>query len=122
MNLLKAIENLQAAESFLEKLTEQYFSENCEIIEHKFYLDTKKFFLLDEFIQDRVILLWLCKTGVKFTPTSKLFDEIKINFPKAIVNGRIDRKILGAEVFKEKEKFNNDQKYVRKIFNRFGKL
>ena len=83
LNLLKAIANLQAADSFLEKLTEQYFSESCEIIDHKFYLDTKKFFLLDEFIQDRVILLWLCKTGVKFTPTSKLFDEIKRFFKQS---------------------------------------
>ncbi len=73
-NLLKAIDNLQAADIFLEKLTEQYFSDICDL---SLSLDTKKFFLLDQFIQDRVILLWLCKAGVKFTPTTKLFDEIK---------------------------------------------
>jgi hypothetical protein len=73
-NLLKAIDNLQAADIFLEKLTEQYFSDICDL---SLALDTKKFFLLDQFIQDRVILLWLCKADVKFTPTTKLFDEIK---------------------------------------------
>ena len=44
---------------------------------NKINLDIKKLFLLEQLIQDRVILLWLCKENLKFSPSTKLFDEIK---------------------------------------------
>ncbi|MFT6332426.1 MAG: dephospho-CoA kinase [Lentimonas sp.] len=41
-----------------------------------------------------------------FCEDKNIFDQIKSSFPKAIVNEKIDRKLLGKEVFKNKIKLD----------------
>lgn len=42
----------------------------------------------------------------------KVFEQIKINFPQVIINGKIDRSLLSEEVFKNKEKLDILEKII----------
>ena len=42
----------------------------------------------------------------------EIFTQVKNTFPKAIVNGKIDRKLLGEEVLDHKEKLHNLEQII----------
>lgn len=76
---IHTIENLQETEIFLEKITEQIFKEiSFEAFENekKYLIDLKKFRALDNFLQKRILLYWLCLEKVQFTLTTSFLDEI----------------------------------------------
>lgn len=73
---IRTIENLQEAEEFLEKLTEEKFHSIACVEDETCCLDLKKFRAIDPFMQKRLILHWLMLENVPFTPTSAFFDEV----------------------------------------------
>lgn len=71
-NLLRAIEQLQETEMFLQKETEDTYKK----LTHNKKIDIKLFKNLEIFIQKRVICLWLEKKAPIFTLTESFIDEI----------------------------------------------
>ena len=71
-NLLRAIEQLQETELFLQKVTEKTLQE----ITDTNHLDVIKFKELEVFIQKRVVSLWLQNNAPAFTLTESFIEEI----------------------------------------------
>ncbi len=71
-NLVRTIEQLQHADTFIEKTAQEQYKN----IVQDGWLDCEKFLLLDPVLQHRILLLWIVNAGVQFTPTEKFFAEI----------------------------------------------
>ncbi len=71
--VFKTVCSLQKTENFIEKYGQSEFNKIFEANK----LDLKKLFSLDDFIQERVIIIWLLHEKVPFVPTEAFFKEIK---------------------------------------------
>ncbi len=75
-NFLRTLGSVQDAEQYLTRVTEQAFMSIAHQAHETWHLDTAKLRELDPFLQYRVLLLWLIKSGVPFVPTERFLDEI----------------------------------------------
>lgn len=75
-NFAKTVDHLQNTELFLERLTQQAFNVITTQQDNLYWLDIDQFFGLDSFLHNRLLLMWLCKAQVPFTPSTSLFKEI----------------------------------------------
>lgn len=75
-NFLRTLNKLKETESFLQKLVEEKFSEITKEVDGSFILGLQQFFILDKFLQKKIILHWLCKSDVAFELTEKFLEEI----------------------------------------------
>lgn len=67
---------LQETESFLQDLAEQTFAK----ITHQdtvLWIHNAQFLQLHPILRNRIVVLWLCKAGVPFTPTQAFLQEIE---------------------------------------------
>ncbi|MBY0109636.1 MAG: tRNA lysidine(34) synthetase TilS [Candidatus Babeliaceae bacterium] len=71
-NLVRALDQLQQADKFIEKIAQEQFRS----LMHNNHLDCKAFFEHDPVVQHRILLLWIISSGVSFTPTENFFAEI----------------------------------------------
>lgn len=71
-NLVRTIEQLHQADSFIEKTAQGYY----EKMVHDSWLALPAFLALDRVLQHRLLLLFIIKAGVSFTPTERFFAEI----------------------------------------------
>lgn len=76
-NFLRTIESLQETEDFLQKLTLKTYEQLVTLENSTPLLDIQKLSTLEDFLQKRVILLWLINQKVPFTPTESLLEEIQ---------------------------------------------
>lgn len=75
-NFQRTITQLQKTEHFLATLTAETF-ENVSSLENNVHiLNLYAFLSLHPVMRHRVLVYWLCKTGVQFIPTEKFFNEI----------------------------------------------
>ena len=72
-NFQRSLTKLQASEQFITQHTNNIYQ---QIITPKYLLDLKKFNTLEHYLQTRILLHWLCQSGVKFTLTEKFLAEI----------------------------------------------
>jgi tRNA(Ile)-lysidine synthase len=72
-NFQRSLTKLQASEQFIAQHTANIYQ---QIITPKYQLNLTKFNLLESYLQTRVLLHWLCQSGVKFTLTEKFLAEI----------------------------------------------
>lgn len=72
----KTLNHIQQTEEFLERIAQHHFREITSENDGLLLLDGGKFLSIDPFLQHRLILLWLCKAQVPFTPSTAFFDEI----------------------------------------------
>lgn len=70
---MKTIKQIQETESFLADATKQ----NIEIVLKNNVLDINSFNKLHPYLQKRILLEWLIKNNVLFTPSTNLLEEIK---------------------------------------------
>ncbi len=74
-NCIRSIGHLQEAADFLEQLTKTTFDTIASYQEDRYVIDLKSFRQLDPFMKKQVLLTWLCREKLPFTPTSAFFDE-----------------------------------------------
>ncbi len=74
-NFLRTIDKLQEAQHYLEEHTQKVFT-SLVIKTNPITINLKKFFSLDHFIQQQILLLWLIKENVHFVPTEHFFAEV----------------------------------------------
>lgn len=72
-NFKRSLTKLQASEQFLTSYTSKIYQ---QLITPEYLLDLTKFNTLENYLQNRVLLHWLCQSGVKFTLTEKFLAEI----------------------------------------------
>ena len=75
-NFKKTHAHLQKAHEFIDRHTQKMFAQLTEEIDGDVVLINERFFEVDPFLHDSLILMWLCSANVSFTPSSGLFDEI----------------------------------------------
>jgi tRNA(Ile)-lysidine synthase len=75
-NFSKMVDHLRETDLFLDRLAHATFQEITVNRDGSLWLDSEKFFTVDAFLHDRLILLWLCQAGVPFTPSTTFFHEI----------------------------------------------
>ncbi|OGB83006.1 tRNA lysidine(34) synthetase TilS [candidate division TM6 bacterium RIFCSPHIGHO2_12_FULL_32_22] len=77
-NFLRTLHKLQEADTFIEKIVENYIEEN---------LDIKKLLSLDNYLQKRILLRWLINSKVQFNISESFLDEI-LKFLKSEHGGK----------------------------------
>lgn len=75
-NFLRTLNNLKESEEFLENITKETFKYISEYKNEIYQIDLQKFFILDEFLQKRIIFYWLYKTNIRFNLTENFLNEI----------------------------------------------
>ncbi|MCL4361087.1 tRNA lysidine(34) synthetase TilS [Candidatus Dependentiae bacterium] len=70
---LETLKNIAAADDLLERITLQEFKK----IEEDNKINLEKFNDLNNYLQDKILLLWLIKENVQFTQSTSFFKEIK---------------------------------------------
>ncbi len=75
-NFLRTLDSIQSAEQYLITLTKRAFGESAHQANDTWHLDITKLRALDSFLQYRVLLLWLIKSGVPFVPTERFLAEV----------------------------------------------
>jgi len=75
-NFLKTLNNIQETENFLEKLTVSEFDKISLVEDKKTFINLDLFFQLDPFMQKRILLYWMCREKVPFSPSLGLLEEI----------------------------------------------
>lgn len=70
------LNNIQETDNFLERYAQKAFDSSAHMREGRLWLDKEKFFSLDPFLYPRILVLWLCRANVPFTPTNRFFNEI----------------------------------------------
>lgn len=81
------INSLQETEIFLEKLTAQTFLQISSTQNNKLLLNIPDILALEPYLRNRVIIYWLCKMRVPFTPSTSLLEEI-VRFLKNTKNNQ----------------------------------
>ncbi|MCK5632240.1 hypothetical protein KAH94_00665, partial [bacterium] len=71
-----ALKNIQETNQFLQDEAQKHLIALSTNIDEHFALDIKHFLELPPIIRERVLLLWLCKEGVKFPVSKGFFSEI----------------------------------------------
>jgi hypothetical protein len=72
----RTLQQLQEADRFLEKLTNEMLCTITQQIEGQTVLDLVSLSNLDPVLQQRLILAWLCQEQVPFTPSQGFLQEI----------------------------------------------
>lgn len=72
-NFTRSLTKLQDSELFITQNTHKIYQ---KIITSEYQLDLNKFKTLENYLQTRVLLHWLCQAGVKFTVSEKFLAEI----------------------------------------------
>ncbi|MGE0206877.1 MAG: tRNA lysidine(34) synthetase TilS [Candidatus Babeliales bacterium] len=75
-NFVRTLSALQETEQYLQTLTAATFQTLAEFQDSSWHLSLEQFKALDPFMQKRVLLYWLIKEQVPFTPTASFLDEI----------------------------------------------
>jgi tRNA(Ile)-lysidine synthase len=75
-NFERTLQHLKDADDFLDKLAEQTLATISSFVDRTLILDTKKFAQLDPVLQKRIIITWLIREHVRFTPTDRFINEI----------------------------------------------
>jgi len=75
-NFQRTITQLQETEDFLEKLTVETFKKISSCKDNSYSIDLAQFFSLHATMQHRVLVYWLSKVNVQFTPSKRFFNEI----------------------------------------------
>lgn len=75
-NFAKTLDNINKTNNFLEKLTQEKFTEIYKIMNNIIYIDKNKFLKVEDFLKSRILILWFIKEQVEFVPSEKLFEEI----------------------------------------------
>jgi tRNA(Ile)-lysidine synthase len=76
-NFERTLKSLHETEDFLTRLTEQAFLQVTHFDGALYHLDIAAFFALDPVIQNRVLMAWLIKEQVPYTPADTFLQEIK---------------------------------------------
>ena len=76
-NFERTLKSLQETEDFLTRLTMQTFLQITHFDGAHYHLDIAAFFALDPVLQNRVLMMWLIKEQVPYTPTEMFLQEIK---------------------------------------------
>jgi len=85
-NCIRAINNLQHADAFVEKEAQKLLASLSEVYREKRVLALEPFRSLSPFMQKEVLLAWLIDERVAFVPTTGFFDEI-IRFLSSTTGG-----------------------------------
>jgi tRNA(Ile)-lysidine synthase len=75
-NFERTLQHLKDADDFLDKLADQTLATISSFADRTLILDTKKFAQLDPVLQKRIIITWLIREHVPFTPTDRFINEI----------------------------------------------
>lgn len=75
-NFLRTLQSLQQTEQFLERITEKTLDTISTSVEGTFYVNIKKFFAQELYLQHRLLLLLLIKQNVPFVPSESLLAEL----------------------------------------------
>jgi hypothetical protein len=72
---MRTFEQVKIAETFLQKLTQETFT---QLLTNQLPLtiDLKKFMLLDQFLQYRILQYWIVSCAPSFTLTESFLDEV----------------------------------------------
>ncbi len=77
LNFQKTIKHLQTTDQFLARLTETLFNQIAHEKNGLIILSRTLLFKQDPFMRYRLILFWLIKANVSFTPTERFLAEIE---------------------------------------------
>ncbi len=69
----KTLSALQETDAYLERITEQMLT---QLTRDSHQLSIDAFLATDTFLHPRILVAWLCKEGVPFTPSTKFFEEL----------------------------------------------
>ncbi len=75
-NFLRTLNKLRETEDFLEKIIEEKFNEISIKKEENHELNLKQLFNFDQFLQYKIIILWIIKSDIKFELTESFLNEI----------------------------------------------
>jgi tRNA(Ile)-lysidine synthase len=70
------LESIQETDDFLDRFTETLFSTLAHGEDETLLIDKDKLLACDAFLYPRLLVHWLCKMQVPFTPTTSFFEEI----------------------------------------------
>ena len=75
-SFFKMLETVQETDAFLERITQHIFATVVVPSKNGTVIDTEKFLSVDSFLHERLLVTWLCKEKVPFTPSRSFFNEI----------------------------------------------
>jgi tRNA(Ile)-lysidine synthase len=75
-NFLQTLNRLQATEDYLHEHTQALFSHITRIENEKIWLNINQLLKLHQVMHYRIIMEWLVRNNVPFTPTEKFLQEI----------------------------------------------
>ena len=75
-NFEKTHTHIQETDAFIARLVDKTFQEITVTTDGYLWLDTTKFLNVDPFLHHSVLLKWLCRSQVPFTPSTPFFDEL----------------------------------------------
>lgn len=75
-NFLRTLYSLQETEEYLTRVTQEALMSVAHQKDDIWHMDSSKLLTIDQFLQHRVLLLWLIKNNVPFVPTETFLDEI----------------------------------------------
>jgi len=75
-NFQKTLQHIQEADSFLDIVTEDVFTQTATLQENIWYLSLATFLMLHPFLQQRILIHWLIISKVSFVPSQRFLNEI----------------------------------------------
>ncbi len=75
-SFVKTLKTIQETDAYLDRITKVTLEAMSTTLKGATLLDTKKLLATDEFLQHRLLVHWLCKERVPFTPTQGFFNEL----------------------------------------------
>ncbi len=75
-NFLRTLNKLKETDQFLEKIIEEKFNEISIKKDEIYEINLKQFFNFDQFLQFKILILWLIKSDIKFELTESFLNEI----------------------------------------------
>nr|MBA2307292.1 hypothetical protein [Candidatus Dependentiae bacterium] len=75
-NFDATLSHIQETDLFIERLATAAFKRILRMHNEELSIDIALFFTEDVFLHHRLLLMWLCREKVPFTPSTALFNEI----------------------------------------------
>ena len=72
----RTLKNIQSTDAYIERITQDTFSTITTQSQDTLHLNKEQFLATDPFLHHRLLVTWLCKEQVPFTPTTAFFNEI----------------------------------------------
>ena len=72
----KTLKNVQSTDAYIERITQDTFNKITTQSQDALQLNKELFLATDSFLHHRLLVTWLCKEQVSFTPTTAFFNEI----------------------------------------------